>query len=140
MSSPDGERAALADGPDGAGQPDREPGNFFRAALRSGSCAAWTGGGADQASARIRNIATRGGLTRPIGWTFEQSSQAPPREVFSTVPYCEMTPMPIPTEPLGSVPRTRELIQALVAKDCDDPGLSRGTAFEKSRSRVLGID
>jgi hypothetical protein len=48
--------------------------------------------------------------------------------------------MPIPTEPLGSVPRTRELIQALVAKDCDDPGLSRGTAFEKSRSRVLGID
>ncbi|HJR04421.1 MAG TPA: hypothetical protein VKA83_22455 [Methylomirabilota bacterium] len=48
--------------------------------------------------------------------------------------------MPIPTEPLGSVPRTRELIRALGVKDCDDPSLSRDTAFEKIRSRVVGID
>ncbi|HJR00565.1 MAG TPA: hypothetical protein VKA83_02955 [Methylomirabilota bacterium] len=48
--------------------------------------------------------------------------------------------MPILTEPLGSVPRTRELIQALGAKNCDDSSLSRDTAFEKIRSRVLGID
>ena len=48
--------------------------------------------------------------------------------------------MPIPTEPLGSVPRIRERIQALGAKDCDDPSLSRDTALEKIRSRVLGID
>jgi 5-methyltetrahydropteroyltriglutamate--homocysteine methyltransferase len=32
--------------------------------------------------------------------------------------------MPIPTEPIGSIPRTPELLQALTAKDCDDPGLA----------------
>jgi 5-methyltetrahydropteroyltriglutamate--homocysteine methyltransferase len=31
--------------------------------------------------------------------------------------------MPIPTEPIGSIPRTPELIQALSVKDCDDPSL-----------------
>ena len=32
--------------------------------------------------------------------------------------------MPIPTEPIGSIPRTPELLQALTAKDCDDPSLA----------------
>jgi len=31
--------------------------------------------------------------------------------------------MPIATEPIGSIPRTPELIQALTVKDCDDPSL-----------------
>jgi len=31
--------------------------------------------------------------------------------------------MPIATEPIGSIPRTPELIQALSVKDCDDPSL-----------------
>jgi methionine synthase II (cobalamin-independent) len=31
--------------------------------------------------------------------------------------------MPIATEPIGSIPRTPELLQALTVKDCDDPSL-----------------
>lgn len=32
--------------------------------------------------------------------------------------------MPIPTEPIGSIPRTPELIRAFTVKDCDDPSLA----------------
>jgi hypothetical protein len=31
--------------------------------------------------------------------------------------------MTIPTEPIGSIPRPVELIDALARKDCDDPSL-----------------
>ena len=31
--------------------------------------------------------------------------------------------MAIPTEPIGSIPRPPELIEALARKDCDDPSL-----------------
>ena len=31
--------------------------------------------------------------------------------------------MPIPTEPIGSIPRPLELIEALARKDADDPSL-----------------
>ena len=38
--------------------------------------------------------------------------------------------MPIPTEPIGSIPRTPELIQALTVTDCDDPSL--GPLYEQA--------
>ena len=65
--------------------------------------------------------------------------------------------MTIPTEPIDSIPRTLELIEAVAKKGSEDPGVvplygeagvspfsdhtstSRDVAFAKIRSRVLGI-
>jgi 5-methyltetrahydropteroyltriglutamate--homocysteine methyltransferase len=53
--------------------------------------------------------------------------------------------MPIPTEPIGSIPRPPALIEAVSTQDCTDPALehlydegTRDMAFEKIRARVQG--
>lgn len=44
--------------------------------------------------------------------------------------------MTIPTEAIGTIPRPLWLIEALVCKASEDPGLS--DAFARIRARVLG--
>jgi hypothetical protein len=61
--------------------------------------------------------------------------------------------MPIPTEPIGSIPRPLRWIEAVASTDGTDPGLdplyeeairdtipprTRDTAFAKIRARVVG--
>ena len=47
--------------------------------------------------------------------------------------------MPLPTEPIGSIARPLELIEAVArAPFSDDTSTTRETAFPKIRARVLG--
>ena len=47
--------------------------------------------------------------------------------------------MNIPTEPIGCIPRPRELLDALAGRDAGDPAsAARDTAFAKIAARVRG--